>query len=73
MGARVAALRYVVYDPKDPRKGTVLLDPALREIILGEGKTISLALLAAGSAPPGAVVWDRREKRVAYVIPQVRR
>ncbi len=69
---RLAAIRYVVYDPDDPRKGSVLLEPVLREIILGEGRTISLAL-AAASAPPGAVVWDRHEQRIAYVIPRPRR
>jgi hypothetical protein len=66
-------VRYVVYDPNDPRKGNVLLDPALREIVLGEGKTITLALQAAVSAPPGAVVWDRNEQRVAYRVPAARR
>jgi hypothetical protein len=65
-------MRYVVYDPNDPRKGSVLLDPVLREIVLGEGRTISLALLAAAAAPPGAVVWDRREQRIAYLVPRSR-
>jgi len=66
-------MRYAVYDPNDPRKGSVLLDPVLRELILGEGRTISLALLAAPSAPPGSVVWDRHELRIAYLIPRAGR
>jgi hypothetical protein len=62
------ASRYVVYDPRDPRRGSVLPDPALGQIILGEGDTITKALGAA-SPPPGAVVWDRKESRIAYVVP----
>ena len=31
-------------------------------------ETITKALGAA-AAPPGAVVWDRKEQRVAYVVP----
>ena len=62
------ASRYVVYDPKDPRRGSVLPDPALGQIILGEADTITKALNAA-SPPPGAVVWDRKESRIAYVVP----
>lgn len=62
-------MRYVVYDPNDPRKGSVLLDPTLSQIILGEGRTITLALQAAAPAPAGAVVWDRNERRIAYVVP----
>lgn len=61
-------MRYAVYDPNDPRRGTVLPDTALGQIILGEGETITKALQAA-SAPAGAVVWDRKESRVAYVVP----
>lgn len=61
-------LRYAVYDPRDPRRGKVLPDPALGQIILGEGETITKALSAA-SPPPGAVVWDRKETRIAYVVP----
>jgi hypothetical protein len=60
--------RYVVYDPEDPRKGKLLLDPTLGQIILAEGETITKALNAA-SLPPGAVVWDRTEGRIAYVVP----
>jgi hypothetical protein len=62
------ASRYVVYDPQDPRRGSLLPDPTLGQIILGEGETITKALGAA-AAPPGAVVWDRKEQRVAYVVP----
>ena len=62
------ASRYVVYDPKDPRKGSLLPDPTLGQIILGEGETITKALGVA-AAPPGAVVWDRKERRIAYVVP----
>jgi hypothetical protein len=62
------ASRYVVYDPRDPRRGSVLPDPALGQIILGEGDTITKALSAA-APPPGAVVWDRKEARIAYVVP----
>jgi hypothetical protein len=60
--------RYVVYDPADPRKGKVMLDATLGQIILAEGDTITKALSAA-SPPPGAVVWDRKEARIAYVVP----
>jgi len=62
-------MRYVVYDPADPRKGSLLCDPALGQIILAEGKTITLALEAAGTPAPGSVVWDRQERRVAYRVP----
>ena len=61
-------MRYAVYDPRDLRKGQLLPDPALGQIILGEGETITKALLAA-SAPTGSVVWDRRERRIAYTVP----
>jgi hypothetical protein len=61
-------MRYAVYDPRDPRKGKLLPDPALGQIILGEGETITKALQAA-TPPPGAVVWDRKESRVAYTVP----
>lgn len=60
--------RYAVYDPHDPRKGTLLPDSVLGQIILGEGDTITKALEAA-APPPGAVVWDRTQSRVAYVVP----
>jgi hypothetical protein len=60
--------RYAVYDPRDPRKGRLLPDATLGEIILGEGDTITKALLAA-NAPSGAMVWDRKERRVAYTLP----
>jgi hypothetical protein len=60
-------MRYAVYDPKDPRRGVLLADPVLGQIILGEGKTITLALKAA-APPPGSVVWDRQERRVAYTV-----
>ncbi len=63
-----AVPRYVVYDPEDPRKGKILPDPTLSQIILGEGETITKALSAA-SPPPGSVVWDRKEARIAYVVP----
>lgn len=63
--------RYAVYDPKDPRKGKVLPDTELGQIILGEGKTITEALRAA-SAPAGSMVWDRKQRRVAYVVPERR-
>jgi hypothetical protein len=62
------AARYVVYHPKDPRKGEVLRDPVLGQILLGEGDTITKAL-AAAQASSGSVVWDRREKRVVYTVP----
>ena len=61
-------MRYAVYDPNDPRKGQLLPDPVLGQIILGEGSTITKALQAAG-AGPGAVVWDREQRRVAYTVP----
>lgn len=61
-------MRYAVYDPKDPRRGTVLPDPVLGQIVLGEGNTITKAL-AAASPPPGSVVWDRKERRIAYTVP----
>ena len=61
-------MRYAVYDPNDPRRGKLLPDPTLGQIILGEGETITKALQAA-SAPAGAMVWDRKEARVAYVVP----
>jgi hypothetical protein len=60
--------RYAVYDPHDLRKGTLLPDPELGQIVLGEGATITHALSAA-SAPAGSLVWDRKESRVAYVVP----
>jgi len=65
-------VRYVVYDPKDPRKGQVLADPALGQIVLGQGPTITKALAAANSSAPlpsGSVVWDRQEAKVAYRVP----
>lgn len=65
-------MRYVVYDPRDPRKGKVLPDPALGQIILGEGETITKALSAA-KPPSGAIVWDRKEARIAYVVPEAPR
>ena len=61
-------MRYAVYDPNDPRKGKILPDPTLGQIILGEAETITKALRAC-AAPAGAVVWDRKEARVAYVVP----
>jgi hypothetical protein len=61
-------MRYAVYDPRDPRKGQLLLDPALCQIILGEGDTITKALQAA-TPPSGALVWDRKLQRVAYTVP----
>jgi hypothetical protein len=61
-------MRYAVYDPRDPRKGKLLPDPALGQIILGEGETITKALLAA-MPPSGALVWDRKEQRIAYTVP----
>jgi hypothetical protein len=60
--------RYAVYDPRDPRKGQLLPDPELGHIVLGEGATITQALNAA-SAPAGSLVWDRKEARVAYLVP----
>jgi hypothetical protein len=62
------ALRYVVYNPKDPRKGDLLRDPVLGQVLLGEGATITKAL-AAATPPSGSVVWDRREGRVVYTVP----
>ena len=65
-------MRYVVYDPKDPRKGQTLADPELAQIVLGEGTTITKALTAAGTnapLPSGVVVWDRQQSRVAYRVP----
>ena len=63
-----ASKRYAVYDPADPRKGKLLPDPELGQILLGEGMTITQALSAA-AAPAGSVVWDRKERRVAYIVP----
>ncbi len=60
--------RYAVCDPRDPRKGKLLPDPELGQIILGEGATITQALKAA-SAPAGSFVWDRKQARVAYLVP----
>jgi hypothetical protein len=60
--------RYVVYDPNDARRGSVLPDATLGQIILGEGDTITKALNVA-KAPAGSVVWDRKEARIAYVVP----
>jgi len=65
-------MRYVAYDPNDPRKGSILADPELGQIILGEGKTITDVLKAVDPAPQGAVVWDRTERRVAYTVPEKR-
>ena len=65
-------MRYVVYDPKDPRKGQTLADPELGQIVLSEGITITKALAAATASAPlsaGSVVWDRKEARVAYRVP----
>lgn len=62
-------MRYAVYDPNDPRRGKILPDATLGQIILAQGATITKALDAA-SAPPGAVVWDRKEARIAYVVPE---
>jgi len=61
-------MRYAVYDPNDPRRGKLLPDAKLAQIILGEGETITKALKAA-APPAGAIVWDRREARIAYVVP----
>ncbi|MEI9941780.1 MAG: hypothetical protein WDO69_31590 [Pseudomonadota bacterium] len=66
------AVRYVVYNPKDPRKGQTLADPVLGQIVLGEGATITKALAAASAnapLPSGAVVWDRQQSKVAYRVP----
>jgi hypothetical protein len=60
--------RYAVCDPRDPRKGKLLPDPELNQIVLGEGATITQALQAA-SAPAGSFVWDRKEARVVYLVP----
>jgi hypothetical protein len=65
-------MRYVVYDPNDPRKSELMRDPVLGQIILGEGRTITQAL-ASARAPPGSLVWDRHEQRIAYVVPADRR
>ncbi len=65
-------MRYVVYDPKDPRKGQMLADPALGQIVLGEGLSITKALAAATAKAPlasGTVVWDRQGARAAYRVP----
>jgi hypothetical protein len=62
------ALRYVVYNPKDPRKAELVRDPVLGQILLAEGDTITKAL-AAARAPSGSVVWDRRAGRVVYTVP----
>ena len=65
-------MRYVVYDPKDPRRGQTIADPALGQIILSQGITITKALAAATATAPlasGSVVWDRQEARVAYRVP----
>ena len=61
-------MRYAVYDPHDPRKGKILPNPTLGQIILGEAETITKALQVA-AAPPRAIVWDRKEARIAYVVP----
>jgi hypothetical protein len=61
-------VRYAVYNPKDPRKAELMRDPDLGQVILGEGDTITKAL-AAANAPSGSVVWDRKEKRIAYTVP----
>lgn len=68
----IQSVRYVVYDPKDPRKGQTLADPELGQIVLGESTTITKALAAATKNAPltsGSVVWDRQEARVAYRVP----
>jgi len=65
-------MRYAVYDPNDPRKGKLLPDATLGQIILAEGDTITKALRAA-MPPAGAIVWDRKEARVAYVVPAAAR
>lgn len=63
--------RYAVYDPHDPRKGKLLPDATLGQIILAEADTIT-KVLAAAKLSPGCVVWDRKEARVAYVVPEPR-
>ena len=66
------SVRYVVYDPKDPRKGQTLADPVLGQIVLSQGTTITKALAAANATAPlpsGAVVWDRQQSKVAYRVP----
>ena len=68
----IRVVRYVVYDPKDPRKGQTLADPGLGQIVLGEGTTITKALAAATAKAPlpsGSVVWDRQGARAAYRVP----
>ena len=65
-------MRYVVYDPRDPRKGKTLADPVLGQIVLSQGATITKALAAASTnapLPSGAVVWDRQQSKVAYRVP----
>ncbi|HKO50705.1 MAG TPA: hypothetical protein VJV79_23455 [Polyangiaceae bacterium] len=65
-------MRYVVYDPKDPRRGKTLADPVLGQIVISQGATITKALAAASShapLPSGAVVWDRQQAKVAYRVP----
>lgn len=65
-------MRYVVYDPKDPRKGQKLADPELGQIVLARAATITKALDAAKASAPlasGSVVWDREQARVAYRVP----
>jgi len=65
-------VRYVVYNPKDPRKGQTLADPILGQIVLSQGPTITKALAAASTTAPlpsGAVVWDRQQSKVAYRVP----
>ncbi len=67
-----SGVRYVVYDPKDPRKGQTLADPELGQIVLSQGATITKALDAAKASAPlasGSVVWDRQGARVAYRVP----
>ena len=68
----IPPVRYVVYDPKDPRKGQTLADPELGQIVLAEGVTITKALAAASTSATlvtGSVVWDRQQARVAYRVP----
>jgi len=65
-------VRYVVYDPKDPRKGQTLADPVLGQIVLGQGPTITKALATATASAKltsGTVVWDRQQAKVAYRVP----